>query len=95
MIKPSIVAALCTVLSNASHTSQTDVLSTEDMRSYSRIVQMLSNLAHKSQDDELQKKADICVMLFSKVGTARQVSDMQGRITIDTMPFQIEQVTFP
>lgn len=94
MIKLPVVAALCTVLSQAIHNPSVDAISPAEMHAYSSILYMLTTLAEKSRDAELKRARDLCMTLFSKIDSARRVREMQNMSSLEIRPFRMKEVIF-
>jgi hypothetical protein len=87
--KEPVIAALVTVFSQTLHNSSSDDLPTrKDMQAYGRILQVLTTLAQKGQDPELQKARDMCITLFGRVKAALGYQEEQNRASLDAQPEQ-------
>ncbi|KAF1974735.1 hypothetical protein BU23DRAFT_89887 [Bimuria novae-zelandiae CBS 107.79] len=80
MIKLPVIAAFTTVLSHHLH-SPSNTLTSKTMHEYSRILTTLQNMAEKSQDLELLRARDLCMILFSKVETRLQVKRLDAQVS--------------
>lgn len=79
MIKLPVFAALTTVLAHYLHCPEATP-SADAMREYARILRTLGSLVQKSQDLELQRARQLCLMQFTRLEAGLRMKWLQEKV---------------